>query len=467
MWKEGHFIKEEEEMDKGKNRTMLMVLGMLGSLLLLAPASVRAVPSFARQTGMSCDRCHTAFPELTPFGRAFKLGGYVFSTSAKPYQFPPPIAGMAQLSYTHTGKAQPSDSVDDNWASHFLSSGNDNANVPQQLSLFYAGRIYGRLGAFVQGTFDGASNMFFLDTTDIRFAGHSNIDEKPLIYGFTVNNNPTVEDVWNTTPAFSFPYATSSVAPTPAAAAIVDGTLAQQVGGIGAYAFWNNLIYADVSVYRTARSGITEPLGGGTPTDTEVDGAAPYWRVALQHQWNQHSVSLGTYGMVTDVFPAGNTSGPSDCFTDVALDAQYQYITDRHRFSAQTTWIHENQDWDASFPLESAANQSDSLDTFRINFNYYYRSHLGEIGGSLGYFSTTGDKDVLLYSPDPVDGSRTGSPNSNGFILEADFLPWEKFKLTVQYIIYDRFNGASSNYDGFGRDASDNNTLYLLVWYMF
>lgn len=39
-------------------------------------------------------------------------------------------------------------------------------------------------------------------------------------------------------------------------------------------------------------------------------------------------------------------------------------------------------------------------------------------------------------------------------------------KISLQYTIYNKFNGASSNYDGFGRDASDNNTLYALVWAM-
>ncbi|MGD0643005.1 MAG: hypothetical protein ABSC22_19870, partial [Roseiarcus sp.] len=46
----------------------------LASLLTVQPAS--AVPSFARQTGQPCANCHTAFPELTPFGRRFKLSGY-------------------------------------------------------------------------------------------------------------------------------------------------------------------------------------------------------------------------------------------------------------------------------------------------------------------------------------------------------------------------------------------------------
>src|SRR5580704_17130056 len=46
-------------------------------LLCLPSAKSFAVPSFARQTGMTCAACHTVFPELTPFGREFKLNGYV------------------------------------------------------------------------------------------------------------------------------------------------------------------------------------------------------------------------------------------------------------------------------------------------------------------------------------------------------------------------------------------------------
>ena len=33
-----------------------------------------ALPLHARQTGQPCATCHTAFLELTPFGRRFKLG---------------------------------------------------------------------------------------------------------------------------------------------------------------------------------------------------------------------------------------------------------------------------------------------------------------------------------------------------------------------------------------------------------
>ena len=51
--------------------------GLLGLLVLLGMSTeAQAVPSFARQTGENCVACHTSFPELTPFGREFKLNGY-------------------------------------------------------------------------------------------------------------------------------------------------------------------------------------------------------------------------------------------------------------------------------------------------------------------------------------------------------------------------------------------------------
>ncbi len=429
-------------------------------LTLFVINNAYSVPSFKRQTGMSCSACHTLFPELTPFGRSFKLGGYVQSTSDKPYQYPPPISVMAQLSHTdaqglNTGIAP------------FNDADNDKTNLPQQASLFYAGRIYGNLGAFVQLTYNGVSNNLNLDNTDIRYANNITIGGTPLIYGVTVNNNPTAQDVWNTTPVWGYPYASSAVANTPAASAVIDGGLGQQVGGIGIYGFWNQLIYGEISAYRTNRRGITRPLGAGTTTDTVTDGVVPYWRLALQHNRGKHSFSLGTYGIVADIFPAGNTGGPTDRFTDTAFDAQYQFIGQKHIFTAQTTWIHERQDWDASFALGNTANSSDTLDTFRINANYYYRAQIGTVGGTARYFQTTGSNNPVLYAPAQVTGSNTGNPDSRGFQFEVDYLPIDYVRMSLQYTAYDKFNGDRSNYDGFGRSASDNNTIYFLVWLVY
>ena len=448
-------------------RQFLLVLVIAGLLAQLLICDAQAVPSFARQTGMSCNACHNVWPDLTPFGRTFKMGGYHFSTASEKAPYRPPIAAMFQASATFlkdndgilTNGIAPFDNADD--------STTDKFNVPQQASLFYGGRITGHFGALSQVTYDGTANDIALDLTDVRYARTTSVGGTNLTFGLTLNNSPTVEDVWNSTPTWGFPYASSAVAPTPAASALIDGGLDAQVGGLGAYAFWHNLVYADFSVYRTTDDGITRPLGAGTTVDTETDGAVPYWRFALQHDWGGNSLELGTYGLYARVHPDGITGGSSDNFTDLALDTQYQFSTGPHIFSLRGTYIHEKQNWDGSYKLGAAQSRHSTLEEYKANANYYYRSGYGIFGGTLAYFLTDGDNDDLLYSPDPVDGSRTGSPDSSGFILQGDWVFREKYKFALQYTIYDKFNGSSSNYDGSGRDASDNNTLYAFIWLMF
>src|ERR1700735_3347817 len=92
-------------------------------LLCLQSAKTWGVPSFARQTGMTCAACHTVFPELTPFGREFKLNGYVLDnikqitgidTSARQtlaINSLPPISMNVEISYTHTGAPLPDSAI--------------------------------------------------------------------------------------------------------------------------------------------------------------------------------------------------------------------------------------------------------------------------------------------------------------------------------------------------------------------
>jgi hypothetical protein len=72
------------------------------------PPAASAVPSFARQTGQPCATCHTVFPELTPFERRFKLGGYT-AGGGLTFEEAPPIAAMLQPTFTHTARNQDSE----------------------------------------------------------------------------------------------------------------------------------------------------------------------------------------------------------------------------------------------------------------------------------------------------------------------------------------------------------------------
>ena len=79
----------------------------------------------------------------------------------------------------------------------------------------------------------------------------------------------------------------------------------------------------------------------------------------------------------------------------------------------------------------------------------------------------SGTRDTALFAPGDVTGSINGSPNNTGGIGEIDFNAWLNTRLGAQYIWYEKFNGASRGYNGSGRNASDNNTLYLFFWVAF
>lgn len=443
---------------------------LLGAATLIGCADARAVPSFARQTGMACAACHTVFPELTPFGRAFKLNGYVISNlktirdistnrqDILELNETPPLSFMFQTSITQLSKALPDSGAPE------AKVQNGSVLFPQQASLFYAGRIASKLGAFVQITYEQPDDHFTWDNSDIRYADNLSSAERGLVWGVTLNNNPTVQDVWNSTPAWGFPYASSSVAATPAVSTIVDGGLGGEAAGASAYVWWNNALYAELGAYRSAQTGQPAPLDSAA--SDVIDGVAPYWRLAYEYKWDRNSLEVGTYGLRARLFPGAGAplSGPTNAFTDGALDAQYQFIGDRRIVSVLGTYIHEKQDLDASFAAGAAENASGDLNTFKLVGSYYYDRRYG---ASLGAFRTTGNSDSLLYAPAPVEGSANGSPDSAGSIVELDYLPWLNTKFSLDYIAYSKFNGGKSNYDGSGRDASDNDTLYVLAWFNF
>ena len=63
--------------------------------------------------------------------------------------------------------------------------------------------------------------------------------------------------------------------------------------------------------------------------------------------------------------------------------------------------------------------------------------------------------------------SSTGKPDTTGWSAELDYMPWLNTRLAVQATRYSKFNGAGSNYDGYGRSAGDNDSLYFLVWFNY
>ncbi len=253
---------------------------LLFMAFVATPVSIQAIPSFARQTGLSCTVCHTVFPELTSFGRQFKLNGYTMtniktivqkatSSDSKTKREILKLLHISSLSFafntgfTHLSKTLPE-------------TQNNNVEFPQALSLYYGGAMTPHLGSFIQLSMEGDEGTFGIDMLDIRYSDNTQIGQMSFLYGLTLNNGPMMEDVWNTASPWSYPYSASGTAPVPSAGTIIEGGLMGSAGA-GAYGLFGNTIYFGFSVYRSA------PFGTIFPPDNSslmtIKGVTPYWRV--------------------------------------------------------------------------------------------------------------------------------------------------------------------------------------------
>jgi hypothetical protein len=216
---------------------LALTLTLFLGLFWTAVQPAEALPSFARQTGQTCSTCHTAFPQLTPYGRRFKLMGYTLTGGA--YTFPPypPLAFMLQSGFTHTN-------ADLGPQGGNFNSPNNWTDLAQQFSVFWGGRVTDHLGAFIQTTlsYDSGGTAFGWDNSDIRYADTATLAGHDVIWGLDFNNNPTVQDPWNTTSAWAWPFIASAFQPAPYAATLIDGPFGGLIGpgnaiSAGGYAF--------------------------------------------------------------------------------------------------------------------------------------------------------------------------------------------------------------------------------------
>jgi len=461
----------EREATMRKTRLIALATSSLAALAVAAlgvlPSTSQAVPSMGRQTGMQCNACHTVFPELTPFGRQFKLRGFSMSMpKTRPAEKNPsldpfgtlPISGLLQVSRTSTSNTSTPGAEPEQFE-------NNRDVVAQGAGLYYGGRITDKSGALVQYFYEGAERKWMMEMFDVRYADSGSFAGQDAVYGFTLSNNPTVTDPYNSVPQWRFPHVDALGVP-PNASLLAENGFASQVGGPGVYALWNNTLYTEVALYSKARNSILRPLSAGAEFENLVKGVMPYWRLALQRETGAHSFSLGTFGLSGKLYAdAEDLSLGTNRFRSLAFDGQYQFIAGEHVVSLQALRINEKQKQDASFAAGLVSNEEDTLRATRVNAHYWWRR---QWGGGVGLFSTTGTQNPLRYdNGEPVHGSVNASPNTSGWMLDLNYLPWQNVKLTARYTAYTKFNGAKNDYDGFGRNASDNNNLYLLAWFMF
>jgi hypothetical protein len=227
--------------------------------------------------------------------------------------------------------------------------------------------------------------------------------------------------------------------------------------------------------------------------------------LAYTHEWGAHNIMVGTSGMIAHVFDNDGVNPASDPnayhrVKSVGVDAQYQYLLDPHTVTAQMVYQRQRTDlspnavaalagFDPTFGGALAApavdangnpiatpNTSNTIDVFRAKLSYVYQA---KYGGSVSYFNQTGSTDsaamnTVWYDPTgasgpldqrtPTTGNASGNPTTRGMTFEAFWLPVQYVRIGAQYTAYNKFNGATTNYDGLGRNARDNNSLFLYIW---
>lgn len=424
--------------------------------------SANALPSYARQTGLPCSGCHTTPPELNTAGRMFKLMGYADRSGISAITAPSdsrhsglnllgtlPLSVFLETSTTGTKVPQPGTQ---NWGFEF----------PQDISLFLAGAWATHLGSFLQVTYSVQDDHFTMDNTDIRFANKKQVAGKEWDYGLTLNNNPTLEDLWNDTPAWGYPFIASSSAVTPTASPIIEGQLAQDVAGLGAFTMFNQQIYAAGTIYRSNHVGGPQPATGQGST-YNIQGVAPYWRLAWQRIGRTATLEVGGYGLHMKSTP-GAITGAEDSYTDFGPDIEYDRNFGKDVLSVRGTYVRENSDLVASAASGASDPGAHHLNSGSANVEYHIGNHYS---GAFAWFLTSGTADPLLYAPAALTGSANSSPRSTGYSANFSYWPIQNLDLAVQYTDYTRFNGAATNYDGAGRNAGDNNTVYLLARFLF
>ena len=472
------------------SRQLQAALASVTLVLSLLPLCAQAIPAFNRQTGQNCVACHAGgqFPELTPYGRLFKMTGYTIGERALP------ISAMAVASLSKVANTSKSDDPGADFQKN-------NRVILATASLLLGGKVTDNIGAFAQVTYDpyatqddnrnfhGHSNA---DNIDIRYADRFISGKRDLIVGVSANNNPSVSDPWNTAAGW-MQYVP---VPSPTSSRFIDGNAPYpgygaggNIAGLTAYAYWNQTVYVELGGYGTSR-GLTSFMSAGLDdaSTTKLRGINPYWRLAINHEWGPHSLMVGTSGMVARVYDDPlDTSDPASThrFTDLAVDAQYQYLLDPHAVTAQFVYTRNHHRYPVALADQPAAffdatgaatlANSNAVDTdhvLRVKVSYVYQA---KYGGAVGLFNLTGttntanqtagfDATGALAKTAGAASNLSGSPATRGVTLETFWMPIQYLRIGAQYTAYTRFNGASTNYDGFGRNARDNNTLFLYTW---
>jgi len=481
----------------GKKLKKRMAYGALGllSLAVFAPKSSFAIPSFARQTGLACDVCHTVFPHLTPFGREFKLHGYTYDYSAlikmvrqAAKKRAAEEGGMPDLVINKIPMV--SVRIAGVWANqdggsmvgHGRVTGGQGAfsypagyptkdtfNLVKGDSLYIAGEITPHLGAWVEigGWNDSGGSASLAGYNVILNSGDHTVDNKNFTYGLSFENMVGFDDVGQAGPGNWGMTDLQNVLSTHNT--LFDPFGATPVEGAEAYAmlgnFTNGGIYGNIGLYAPSNGNDegTPPTdtAGGSPGSGSWHGAKhadvyadiEYWLPGFKNIYSMIG-AFGYFGQEKMESPASQYY--SDNVDDYGLEAQAQYIGGKNlvEFFGEVQKQHDSEFYgtDQWTGYTYSTGTSVNRTGFALKADYYYERTYGIYAKYM--YAHSGTVQDLDYS---------------GYILGVSWYPWQNVNVRVERMMWSKYHPGQVQYGSVGDrpSASDFDVTAVKVMYLF
>ena len=232
-----------------------------------------------------------SYPELTPYGRLFKLTGYTLGERTLPF------SGMAVVSDSKVSNTSKSDDPKADFQKN-------NSLIFATGSVFAAGKITDNIGAFLQVTYDNYASQSDdgkfhghsgADNMDIRYADRSIDSSHDWIWGVSANNNPSISDVEHSAAWMQY-----VPVPSPTSSRFIDAYAVSGLAAGGNIAGINRLLLLEPDA--VCRGGWLPhgewsasfmSAGVAEGDKTKLQGTNPYWRATLT-QVGHHNFMVGT-----------------------------------------------------------------------------------------------------------------------------------------------------------------------------
>ena len=468
-----------------KAGNLVLTVGLGIAISMFGTTKAHAIPSFARQTGFSCDVCHTVFPHLTPFGKDFKLHGYTMDTS-KAVQSDASNNNMPGLDINkipmlsvrivsrwnnQAGGQQTVPGGVVTGGQGFMShpggfGGQDVLNLVGDSSIYVAGKIAPHLGTFLELTgIDDEGGSLGLGIFDLALVGNdTTLGSKRLVYGVRAVNAMDMGDPSNT---FGMWGLTSILMAMSTHNTLFDPNQAVLEGG-ELYGMWGDFdtggLYASLGVYNPSANQTGNGfVQGNIATNGSFEGSTgENGAVRLAYYiptFSNVHTEVGAYtyfGPESMLAPTASTVGIyKDNFLSYGIDAQAQWITDNNLAELFAVFESENDSkfyGSDAFGGTSYATNGTSVSRTGIGImaDYYFRR---TYGAYLKYFYR--------------NSSQVQDVDLSGLAFGLSWYAFQNADVRLEETIFNKYNVGAVQYGNNNLSAGDFDVTAVKLEYVF